>query len=678
MHVLVLGGGVAGLTAAERAAQLGHQVTVVQRGHRLGGKGASHRTADGRIIEHGLHVWPGYYDNAFALIRRCHGSTDGPPPGFFPAPAVGVADPADWSPWIARFTGNDKQPGIDTRSPTVTDFVRQCGDLLTDLIAIGAPPVSRPKDIYLSGRPKPPTPTGTSAVRLVTELTNLLVGATVQHLPRLLPEFPHSTPGVDGMLQELRRMLSEIHTSRHSVSTQIDAVVDLIITCLLGIYRDGLLQDPSGFAAINDLDFREWLAKHGASQSTLDCGVVRGMYDLVFGYEGGDHDLPSFEAGTGLGLAARFFFDFKGALFWKMEAGMGDVVFAPLYRRLKDLDVAFSFFHRVDEVVTDESNSAVVSVRLGRQAALADGVHEYEPLVTMNGMDVFPAEPLSAQLSGDGVASDLEHHASDRGAETAVTLQAGQDFDAVILATSIGMIPHVCPTLVEQVPAWRAMVESVTTVATQALQVWTNQSTDQLGWEHAGSTVAGYPSPFDTYADMSHLIPVEDTGDGTESIAYFCAALPDSQASDPDPRAIVRANAADFLETRSHHIWPEANASGFDWDVLVGRAHGTDRLDEQFIGANADPSDRYVQSRPGSGRHRLRADGSGIDNLFLAGDWIDSGLNAGCIEAATIAGIQAANAASQVPLCDGVLGGWQPVGNRPAQPTTATTDREPG
>jgi uncharacterized protein with NAD-binding domain and iron-sulfur cluster len=47
---------------------------------------------------------------------------------------------------------------------------------------------------------------------------------------------------------------------------------------------------------------------------------------------------------------------------------------------------------------------------------------------------------------------------------------------------------------------------------------------------------------------------------------------------------------------------------------------------------------------PGSDRYRLRSDESGFDNLYLAGDWTDNGLNAGCIEAAVLSGLQAANA----------------------------------
>jgi uncharacterized protein with NAD-binding domain and iron-sulfur cluster len=65
----------AGLAAAWRLTRPngpGHNVTVYQRGWRLGGKGASSRGPNGRIQEHGLHVWLGYYNNAFALMRDCY------------------------------------------------------------------------------------------------------------------------------------------------------------------------------------------------------------------------------------------------------------------------------------------------------------------------------------------------------------------------------------------------------------------------------------------------------------------------------------------------------------------------------------------------------------------------------------------------------------------------------
>ena len=73
----MLGGGVGAITAAFEltAPHLGgrYEVTVYQPGWRLGGKCASGRGGpDKRIEEHGLHVWFGFYANAFNMIQRCY------------------------------------------------------------------------------------------------------------------------------------------------------------------------------------------------------------------------------------------------------------------------------------------------------------------------------------------------------------------------------------------------------------------------------------------------------------------------------------------------------------------------------------------------------------------------------------------------------------------------------
>ncbi len=138
------------------------------------------------------------------------------------------------------------------------------------------------------------------------------------------------------------------------------------------------------------------------------------------------------------------------------------------------------------------------------------------------------------------------------------------------------------------------------------------------------------------------------------SIAYFCGALQASWPPDrperayvADHRACVRANAVELVEQRLAHLLPGTSTGGaFRWDLLCGRdGHsGRSAIDTQLWLANIDPSDRYVQCAPGSDAYRLRADESGYDNLVLAGDWTDNGLNAGCIEAATLSGLQAANA----------------------------------
>ncbi|MEA2450776.1 MAG: hypothetical protein QOG63_2708, partial [Thermoleophilaceae bacterium] len=77
--VAILGGGMASMTAAfelTNSPELRerYEVTVYQLGWRLGGKCASGRNADygARVQEHGLHVWFGFYENAFRVMREAY------------------------------------------------------------------------------------------------------------------------------------------------------------------------------------------------------------------------------------------------------------------------------------------------------------------------------------------------------------------------------------------------------------------------------------------------------------------------------------------------------------------------------------------------------------------------------------------------------------------------------
>ncbi|WP_437721295.1 FAD-dependent oxidoreductase [Sorangium sp. So ce861] len=49
-------------------------------------------------------------------------------------------------------------------------------------------------------------------------------------------------------------------------------------------------------------------------------------------------------------------------------------------------------------------------------------------------------------------------------------------------------------------------------------------------------------------------------------------------------------------------------------------------------------------SVPGSQKHRIAPGDAGIEGLVLAGDWTRTGYDLGCIEAATMSGLQAARA----------------------------------
>ena len=69
-----------------------YDITVYALGWRLGGKGLVGRDthADWRALEHGLHVWAGFYDNAFDLVQRLYARLERPPDAWRSIDASGV------------------------------------------------------------------------------------------------------------------------------------------------------------------------------------------------------------------------------------------------------------------------------------------------------------------------------------------------------------------------------------------------------------------------------------------------------------------------------------------------------------------------------------------------------------------------------------------------------------
>lgn len=59
-----------------------------------------------------------------------------------------------------------------------------------------------------------------------------------------------------------------------------------------------------------------------------------------------------------------------------------------------------------------------------------------------------------------------------------------------------------------------------------------------------------------------------------------------------------------------------------------------------------------------SSRFRLHADASGFDNLLIAGDWLKTGLDSGCVEAAVMGGMQASRALCGAPRMIVAEDGW--------------------
>src|ERR1700722_20953553 len=128
VKVAVLGGGVAGLAAAFGLSDPRHggrfQVTLHQLGWRLGGKCASGRDLDTarRTKEHGPHIFFGFYDNAFAVLREAYTALAADPARVFPTiedalvahdsmVAMEQQDDGSWQPWVFNLPTLPGRPG---------------------------------------------------------------------------------------------------------------------------------------------------------------------------------------------------------------------------------------------------------------------------------------------------------------------------------------------------------------------------------------------------------------------------------------------------------------------------------------------------------------------------------------------------------------------------------------
>ena len=678
-RVAILGAGMSGLAAAWRLSEPGWQdelesITVYQRGWRLGGKGASSRGPNGRIEEHGLHLWLGYYENSFRLLRECYAELDRPTSdpaapirtwreAMLPAETVGLEDRRrdGWHHWLGQFTPNDLLPGEPEARDgefSLAEILRRALRLIIDFLDSLPDDRVSAGELRLSGSADPTA--GPSAVVSgfrVSVLAGVLEASAQLRGALDRSNIASSVGALDGAIGAINGALREMVDDDPDLRRTWHLVA-VMTAVARGMLADGLLTDRRGFRALNEEDFLDWIGRHGAPPEVAEFAFIRGLYDLVFAEAGASRSRRGVSAGVAVFLTTKMFLEYRGAIFWKMAAGMGDIVFAPLYQALSRRGVRFEFFHRVDHLHLSADRARIEAVRVGRQVGLAPGRERYEPLVRFGGLPCFPSTPLVEQLDAGSEIEDqpLESHFCDwPDAETRV-LRHGVDFDVIVFGCSLGMAPIACRELIEDRREWRAMVERVTTTATQAVQLWLREDERALGWEQPGTTVSAYEQPFHTWASMPQLIEAEcwPEGERPGSIAYFCGALQASWPPDmperayvAEHRARVRANAVELVEQRLAHLLPGTSTGGaFRWDLLCGRdGHsGRSAIDTQLCLANIDPSDRYVQCAPGSDAYRLRADESGYDNLILAGDWTDNGLNAGCIEAATISGLQAANA----------------------------------
>ena len=682
-RVAVLGGGMAGLAAAFELTRTPERrerfdVTIHQTGWRLGGKCASGRNRErrNRIEEHGLHLWFGSYENACELMRACYeelGRTPGQPlatfdDAFKPSNEAVLYDHygGRWIGTAYRFKPNDDQPGDGKPIPGFWAAAYRAIEHLAEEWA----PVSTDTSPHRHHLPD-------WIDRLAGRLSHRLVGHVEDALHVALALSRHrceqSTGSDDGddrsrlcdLLDHFRRWLWDhevSHRLEHDRLRLFFTRFDGFASVLIGLVRDDVI--ARGFDPLNHYELSEWMARHGAQPVTLAGPVTRAWYSGAFAFLDGDFTKPDAAAGATVHAMIRQHFTYKGAMVWKMQAGMGDAVVAPFYEVLTQRGVHVEFFSRVTNLGLSADRRAVDRIELVHQVETRDG-SPYRPLFDVEGLPCWPSLPLVEQLDAPPdladrlVSGELDFAASEPVGRP-VVLRRGDDFDVALLAISVAALPAICGELLDDDshPAFARMIASSATTMTQALQVWTHQDAKSLGWSHEG-VASTYVEPFDTYCDMSHLLPRESwtAADDVNGIAYFCGVLPDvvgdTQAS---TTSRAKRNGGALLAQDVAGYWPGAGlggaAVGFDWDHLVdtdGR-QGIERYESQYYRANQAPTERYVLSPHGTIDDRLPADGSGYENLYLAGDWTRTGLDVGCVEAAVMSGRQAARAITGEPI----------------------------
>jgi uncharacterized protein with NAD-binding domain and iron-sulfur cluster len=575
-------------------------VTVYERSWRLGGKGASGRDEHGRIHDHGIHIWLGFYENAFRMMRECyaeasrlgfgphteapdkvlpHGSFDD---AFFPEPTVGVAvkdecgDYKVWSGFLPPMEGLPGTPLDEATNPfTLSAYLARCIGLskalmhsvlarASDEVAPGeARPTTGPSlddalDADLSFDPmKAPEVLVESMTRLL-RMGVLATAAGVLQGAAIVETFlrDHSAPPrfsrtvlrfLEALAAQTRKQLLDFVEIDEELRRKTE-IIDLIMTIAVGLYRDRVLFDPKGLDAINHFDCKEWLLRNGAVKSSVESPFVTGLYDLAFCYRDGDRRQPALAAGQALRGALRMFFSYRGSPFWRMRSGMGEAVFSPLFRVLKARGVTFRFMHELTNIeFTNEDGCERVSTLTFRVA--------------------------ETPLTGFSDDSPLDHFGCWRHKSPAigntryqtVPYRDGKDFQGVVLAMGIDDFKAVCDeNFLTAHPPWKKMCERVKTIGTHAAQVWMTKDLAALGWKRGSTLVSAFDEPFETWADMTHTLATErewqarwrrlqrsdsiEPENNIKSVAYFCGVLPDEEIEPAFERADKREPKVDDRE----------------------------------------------------------------------------------------------------------------------------------
>ena len=711
--IAILGGGIAGLSTAyslssEPGWEERYEITVYEQGHRLGGKCASIRNLEKgqRVEEHGPHLWFGFYFNSFAMLNgafeycKQHGLTP-------ESPFQGWEDVFDkkrgatlmefvggkWQTWtieLPEMAGTPVEPREGTLWQWLLEVATRTFEHLNDVHSAHRPRLRRHGTLHavyraycsIAGLKKPAVHRERPLPEAMLHLLEHVIQSTgisrfFRHIGRWLA---HLLLGK--YLDDLRRDIEPLLT-HHAELRHAWYIADLAVAALRGLIFEDVFE--KGLDVLEGEDFSRWLEKHGALDSWSP--LVRTLYDTQAEYVGGKTapaDRPdvrpagaNLATGTAIHCFVRMFAGYNGAFTYKTKAGMGECIITPIYLALRHRGVKFAFFHRVKNLgMSVGGERRIERVEMDIQAAVAAGPYAYQPLVgPIKDVLCWPKHPLYEQLTEGEQIRAANANLNSVWCNYKVgtrTLEAGRDFDTLVLAIPNAVLPALCQELGAANPKWKSMLSGLATVQSQFWMVRMKRPTSELSVQTGEPITEAAAEPIDSWLDMSQVLAWEEcpVTDCAASLHYFEGPL-DEPAPIPPPFTScdfqasederVRQNALRFFRQNVMALWTKSGKLGspeeFDWDLMAASSEeGEERFLDQYWRANVDPCERFGLSTTNSKFCRLPPGKSGFDNLYLAGDWTRNGLNAGAVEAAVISAVLASRSIAGYPKM--VLGGY--------------------